>query len=135
MNHNEEHGIYPSSSYFSSFLGNVCCNNDGTGIKGAWEWTKYSSISGNSCHGNTTGITLHGDVDVPPPYYIGPSYNTVLGNNIYNNSRYGIYINELTHNNQLIGNMCYHNGDNIDDQIVINSGCNNNNLADNVTDY
>ena len=99
---NHTNGIYLKDS-----SDNLICRNDLEGNTFGVYLT-YSSnhnlISGNSMTRNSyDGLRLAGEV-------VGPSYNTIIGNNVTTNQRFGIWLRFLSNNNSILENYVAFNG-------------------------
>jgi parallel beta-helix repeat protein len=120
------HGIWLDGSFKCTITGNTCDGNGSNGIA-LKSLTKRATISGNSCSGNTKeGI----EISIA-------SYNVVLGNTIQENGFNGIKILHESHNNGVLSNIIYDNGQGAAggsvsyDGINISDDCDSNNLQGN----
>ncbi|MCD6512938.1 MAG: right-handed parallel beta-helix repeat-containing protein, partial [Thermoplasmata archaeon] len=97
------YGLYISSSYSTTAVNNIITNStDGILL----ENSDTAVISGNTLAYNSNGIHL---------ISAGGSGNTIRDNTIYNNTRYGIFLEyskeSTAGNNEMINNTVYGNGE------------------------
>ena len=140
--HNNNYGIYLSSSSDNTVTGNTCNNNYGSGIY--LSESSNNTVTYNTCNNNNYGIRLsssnnntvtgntcnNGSSSSHGIYLSESSNNTVTGNTCNNNNR-GFYLSSSS-NNTITGNTCNNNSSygiylySSSDNTVTGNTCNNN---------
>ena len=102
---NNENGIYIASSDLNSIYNNTIYSNDDNGV--ALISSDENTLTDNHIYGNDNGIYL---------LLSGGSGNTILSNEIYENTNHGIYLENsktaTSGNNEVNENEIYSNGGN-----------------------